>query len=359
MAAEESNIASIEKHILPYIDDGLVIPIISNSFRLEEIFLEDEELLKQLQQAEPPKFYDEVRTIDQQLTKNWAKKMDYPMSDDHNLARVAQYRQVESDDPDLVKREYLRFITERLLEISENKKGYEGKVSELRMQLQRLTFSETVRKLDYPHFPEGVGDPLRLLASLPLPIYITTSYSMFLEQALESLDEKKEPRTQICFWKGGTANIDPRHLPDPNYVPDVQHPAVYHLFGLENYRDSLVLSEDDYINFLMSAVEEINSQDLYPSPLRAALPDARLILLGYNLHDWDFRALFRFLLRVRNKVRPSMVIQFKPSLEKKDYEAKSLKYLEQYFEGHKFKVQWTNAEKFVYDLWEAYNKRQG
>ncbi|MGE5464595.1 MAG: SIR2 family protein [Syntrophothermus sp.] len=346
--------------LMPFIDDGTVIPIISNSFRLEEIFRDDEELKARM--AEMPEFYDELRTIDQQLTKQWAKKIGYPMSDDHNLARVAQYRQVESGDQELAKIEYLKFLSEQLIKISEKRQGYEAKASQLRTQLQRLIFSDIVQQLDYPNFTNGVEDPLRLLARLPLPIYVTTSYSNFLERALEL--ENKHPRTQICFWNGGKANIKPEHLPDPNFDPTSESPAVYHLFGLENYRKTLVLSEDDYINFLMNAVEEINSQDLYPTPLRLNLPDARLILLGYNLHDWDFRALFRFILRIRKTATAresrSTVIQFKPNLEKKDYETKLLRYLERYFEDNKFRVRWSRAEDFVCDLWKAWeNYRQG
>ena len=339
--------------MMPFIEDGAVIPIISNSFRIEEIFREDDELVAQL--ADVPQFYDEVRTIDQQLTKQWADKIGYPMSDNHNLARVAQYRQVESGDPELAKIEYLKFLNERLLKMSEKKEGYEAKVSQLKTQSQRLLFSEAVQQLDYPQF-DGMDDPLRLLAKLPLPIYITTSYSNFLERALE--DEEKTPRTQLCFLSSGKSTVKREHQPDPDYEPTPTNPAVYHLFGLENYRNTLILSEDDYMNFLMNAVEEITSRDLYPSALQQALPESRIILLGYNLRDWDFRALFRFILRTRKMAaaRPSIAIQFKPSLEKKDHEARSLKYLQQYFEGHKFRVVWTNTEKFIYELWDTWNR---
>lgn len=341
--------------MIPFIEDGAVIPIISNSFRIEEIFREDDELVTQL--AEVPEFYDEVRTIEQQLTKQWAEKLEYPMSDNHNLARVAQYRQVESGDPELAKIEYLRFLNSRLLKMTEKKEGYEAKVSQIKTQSQRLLFSDAVQQLDYPHFPDGMKDPLELLANLPLPIYITTSYSNFMERALE--EAKRPPRTQLCFLSSGKSSVKREHLPDPDYVPTVDNPAVYHLFGLENYRNTLVLSEDDYMNFLMNAVEEITSLDLYPSALQQALPESRLLLLGYNLRDWDFRTLFRFILRARKSAaaRPSIAIQFKPSLEKKDYEEKSLKYLQQYFEGHKFKVIWTNTEKFIYELWDTWENR--
>ena len=361
MNVDENNNSTLDNlnDIMPFIEYGTVIPIISNAFRIEEIFRDDRELLKNMEVGS--EFYDEVRTIDQQLTKNWAKKIGYPMSDHHNLARVAQYRQVESGDPELGKIEYIKFLNDRLLLLCENEKGYEDKVRQLSMQTQRLIFSDTVQQLDFPRqYPDGREDPLRLLAKLPLPIYITTSYSNFLERALEA--EGKAPRIQLCFLSTSHLGVNHKHLPDPDYNPTPTNPAVYHFFGLENYKNTLILSEDDYMYFLMNAVEEINSQDLYPSPLRLALPESRLILLGYNLRDWDFRALFRFILRVRRTVtvRPSIAIQLKPNLEKKENEVRILKYLKKYFEDYKFRVKWTGAEKFIYELWDTWNKyRQG
>ena len=310
---------------------------------------------------ELPQFYDEVRTVHQQLTKLWAQKIGYPMSDDHNLARVAQYRQVESGDPDLAKIEYIKFLNDRLLKLCDNEDGYKDKVMQLKLQTQRQFFSDTVEQLDYPRqFSNGKEDPLLLLARLPIKIYITTSYFNFLERALEA--EGKTPRTQICFLSGGKSSVKREYLPDPNYDPTPTNPAVYHFFGLEDYKDTLVLSEDDHMNFLMNAVEEINSQDIYPTPLRLALPDSRFILLGYNLRDWDFRTIFGFILKIRKQImaKPSIAIQLKPTLGKKDYEAKSLEYLEHYFKGHKFRVKWTSTEDFIYELWDLWNKyRQG
>lgn len=343
--------------IVPFIKRGTVIPIISNSFRIEQIFRQDDELVEHL--SEVPEFYDEVRTIEQQLTKEWAEDINYPMSDNHNLARVAQYHQVASGDPELAKIEYLKFLNGRLLQMSERREGYESKVKQLGEQSDSLLFSDAVQQLDYPSFSDGTKDPLELLAKLPLPIYVTTSYYNFLERALE--DAKRTPRTQLCFLSAGISSVkqkQPELLPDPDYEPTVQNPAVYHLFGLENYSNTLILSEDDYMNFLISAVEEITSRDLYPSALQQALPESRLILLGYNLRDWDFRTLFRFILRTRKTagIKPSIAIQFRPSLEKMERWEKTENYLEAYFHPHDFSVIWANAEKFIYELWDKWSQ---
>ena len=153
-------------------------------------------------------------------------------------------------------------------------------------------------------------------------------------------------------------------MPDRDFQPTEKSPAVVHLFGLEDYTNTLVLSEDDHINFLLNAVENLgkeNVSDVYPGYLQAALSESSLLLLGYHMRDWDFRTLFRFLSKVRKpdsmeaRVAPSIAIQFKPSLGKKENEAKSLKYLEEYFKTGKFMVKWDSTEEFIYELWEAFS----
>lgn len=358
----------IAKDLVPSIGRGQVIPIISNAFRIEQIFREDEELSRMMSAV--PQFYDEFRTFAQQLTKKWAASINYPMSDDHNLARVAQYQysQVEKggsvslgswEDP---REKYIQFLIGQLLTLSEkderykNDEEYRNVVSAFRKTSRGKThlFSEVATQLEYPRFMDGFEDPLRLLARLPVKIYITTSYSNFLERALEK--EGKTPRTQVCFCAEDLIT-DSDHLPDREFRPTEKNPAVVHLFGLEDYIETLVLSEDDYINFLMNAAENYKSDDMFPSYLRLALPKSNLALLGYHLREWDFRTLFRFISRIRNindTDKPSIAIQFKPSLGRMDEASRSLKYLETYLNRGKFMVEWTSAEVFIYKLWAAW-----
>jgi hypothetical protein len=209
--------------------------------------------------------------------------------------------------------------------------------------------------LDYPKFPSDVEDPLRLLAKLPLPIYITTSYHNFLERMLEA--ENKRPRTQVCFWSGGRARAKPEHWPDPDFEPTVVSPAVYHVFGLENYPQTLVLSEDDFMNFLIAVAEDTNTQNpIVPLRLREALAESRLILLGYHLPDWEFRILFRFILKFRRSdLSPrSTVIQVIPRIKRIEDQRRLLAYLLHYFDRKQFDVEWTSAEDYIQRLWQEW-----
>jgi len=334
--------------IMPRINQGIVIPIISNSFSIEQIFREGNEA---------PVTDEEGLTINEQLTAEWANWIEYPMLDKQNLARVAQYFLVEQKDNPQARTKYLEFLKSFLLTIANDDKEYSDLASKLKLQIQEQRFSEIVHQLDYPRFPPGADeDPLRLLARLPLPIYITTSHSDFLERALDA--EGKKPLTQICFWSGIISSAKAEHRTDPDFTPTVTNPLVYHLYGLEDYPQTLVLSEDDYINFLISMVEDTNTLDpIVPLSLRRALGESHLLLLGYHLPDWDFRVLFRFILKFRrDEFSPrGMVIQLKPGKKSMENTEKSLDYLRRYFDRKKFDIEWSNAEDFIRRLWNNWN----
>jgi hypothetical protein len=362
MDTEENQVTSSENDDADLLDDllmssiseGTVVPVISNSFRIEAIFRTITALTGKIPKT--PRSSDEYLTIHEQLTKEWADSIQYPLPDDHNLARVMQYFQVhEKNDIAQAKTKYLNFLKTHLLEHSQEE-DYQSIVTQLKLRTQERTFSDIASQLEYPRFPPASEDPLRQLANLPLPIYVTTSYYSFLERALELAG--KHPRIQVCSWSGGKAR-KPEHLPDPNFLPSPENPAVYHLFGLENYPPTLVLSEDDYMNFLISVAEDTNTQNPnIPLRLREALAESRLILLGYNLQDWEFRVLFRFILKFRkSELSPrSTVIQLKPRPKKIEDEKRSLDYLHRYFDIKQFGVKWTSADHYIQKLAEEWDK---
>lgn len=366
MGIEESQALSFQSEgsdllddvLMSSISEGTIIPIISSSFRMEQIFRTLHSLTDKISKTPRGRSTDEVLTAYQQLTREWADTIQYPLPDDSNLARVAQYFQVHKrNDIGLAKREYLNFLKAYLLDPN----------SSPAVAPQRLekTFSDIVSELGYPIFPDGMQDPLRQLAKLPLPIYITTSYFNFLERAL--LLEDKKPRTQVCSWSGGKAKGE--HLPNPNFEPNALEPVVYHLFGLENYPTTLVLSEDDYMNWQISVAEELSQQITnttspgIPLRLREALAEkeSQLMILGYNLQDWEFRVLFRFIWRFRKDedLRRSTVIQLKPRPKNTEYEQNALGYLKQYFDIKRSNVKWTTADAYIHKLSEAYNRYLG
>ena len=113
------------------------------------------------------------------------------------------------------------------------------------------------------------------------------------------------------------------------------------------------------MSFLISVVEDINTQNpVVPLRLPEGLAEFRLLLLGYHIKDWDFRVLFRFILKFRSaEFAPrGMVIQLKPKGKHSGDKEKSVDYLSQYFDKKQFGVEWSNTETFIQVLWDRWNK---
>jgi hypothetical protein len=144
---------------------------------------------------------------------------------------------------------------------------------------------------------------------------------------------------------------------DPNYLPSVEQPLVYHLLGLDAVPRSLVISEDDFLDFLVTISAD---KGIIPEQIKSALIVSSLVLLGYDLQDWDFRILFRGLIaRQRPEQRGvSVAIQLMPSAEVDDPdEADSAQgYLERYFDKNQFQIYWGSAAGFVQDFWRRWEE---
>jgi len=356
---------------------GLFVPIISDSVRTERIFDIDYDYDVGLAKGEVDSHIAELN-IEEELAEKWAKKIGYPLPDKHRLARVAVYNSVKSRNDPLARCKYLTFLKEHLVQLAKGDDKASAQLRELNKLLKQnddiedLSFSRIATILGYPRFGKKCLDPLRLLAKLHLPIYVTTSYFDFMERALRA--EGRPPRTQICFILGKQpgqppADIAEEHKPDPDYVPNQEEPLVYHLHGFEDYPESLVLSEDDYLDFLVRTSEERRtshapkSHDPTPPPpiipvyLPAHLVQSSLILLGYRLQDWDFRVLFRGFLRHMKLRTRSLAIQLDPHEQKEIEDSDAAReYLDQYFEPEKFFVVWGTIYSVVKALWDKWNR---
>lgn len=346
------------------IKDGIVVPIIGNAIRNEHIFnlvyARRGEGAKSKQATGDLAAYS---TLDEKLAQAWAESIGYPLPDRNRLARVARYNRISNrNDPGLANTEYLTFLKTHLIEIADeyDEEIPKDLIEELYAQYDRFTFSHITHELGYPRFNGDIGDSLRLLASLPFRTYVTTSYYDFLERALQA--EGKKPLTQVCFWSGEPSNVLEEHKPKPDYEPTQRAPLVYHLHGLERYPETMILSEDDYLDYLVRIARDTNQDEpLIPFYLREIMAASALLLLGYRLQEWDFRVLFRGIINDAPKsLRPlSLAIQLDPEEQDAiDNEHQAKEYLKQYFGEFTFRVEWGKADEYVsklkldYSAWE-------
>ena len=341
------------------IDDGQVIPIIGNGVFNDLLFPMTEDDLREIKGRENPLGW----SVEEQLTDLWADAIEYPLMESHVLPRVALFdRVVSSKDDQEAKERYLDWLKESFLTLAALEEGSDpDKVAELRGELKRHSLSYLASELGYPKPAEGEDDTLELLAKLNLPIYITTSPFDLLERAIIA-NGRPNVRTQVCFWRGAEPLrwANEKHKTDYTFSPSAETPLVYHMFGLEAYPESMVLSEDDYLDFITAIAKDTDqTKPILPLYLRQAITRSSLLLMGYRLRDADFRVLFRGLINATpSSLRPySLAIQVDPRQRSKVVSAeKLLRYLKIYFGESKFTIAWNQPHEFARILWEKFDE---
>ena len=98
---------------------------------------------------------------------------------------------------------------------------------------------------------------LQMLAALPFKIVITTNYDRLFEKALIKVD--KDPH--IFVYDPSPPGDEP--TPDLTTDPTVERPLLYKMHGDLDKRDSIVITDEDYINF----VQRMSEKDIvHPVP---------------------------------------------------------------------------------------------
>jgi hypothetical protein len=133
----------------------------------------------------------------------------------------------------------------------------------------------------------GGGSPspmLRALARLDFPLVITTNYDSLFEQALRA--EGKQPRVSV-------------YKPEPEPTTDFRNataasPVIYKLHGDLAERESLVITDEDYIQFVLRMSDK-EPYDPVPLSLKYFLTGWTTLFVGYSLLDYNLRLLFKTL----------------------------------------------------------------
>jgi hypothetical protein len=263
---------------------------------------------------------------DPEIAQAWAVEHHYPLRDNDNLPRVAQFLAITRDPA---------FPAEDIARRWQNLKTR-------------------------PNFRDA-AEAHTFLAGLPLPLYITTNYDDFMFQAL---NYRLRPATrELCRWNAYVR--DQPSIFDPGSTAEISpaNPLVYHLFGYAQLPESMVLTEDEYLDFLVNISRD---QNIIPRRIQKALVNTSLLFIGYELTDWRFRVLFRGLIASleRSLRRTRVAIQLAP--EPPEVTGITADHVRWYFEDYLAKddvrIYWGSSLDFIKELqqrWTDFNERNG
>jgi hypothetical protein len=285
-----------------------------------------------------------------QVARRWAETYHFPMAahDREELPRVAQFLAV-NQDPMFPRDEMQAYLCKEIRARYDVDLPEEECISRLD---ELISMAGARRRASDP------AEPHRVLAQFPVPIYITANYSSMLAEALA--EAGKEPKVELCRWNEFVEMLPSIYDDDPGYRPSAEHPLVYYLFGHFKEPDSVVLTEDDYFDYLIGVTRD---KDLIPGVVRRALADTALLFLGFRMDDWDFRVLFRSLMSQEGRRRRSryahVAVQIDPEEGRIQEPERARRYLESYFQDADISIYWGSVEDFVQELnrrWEGSNQ---
>ena len=290
------------------------------------------------------------------IAREWAKRYDFPLAPKNrdDLAQVAQqlaYRNGPGFVEDAIRLYVVRYLRRRFSD-----------------QLTPELMTEPVRAGLVDRMVSHIGSGLRkanpkevhtLLARMPVPIYVNANRDNLLHDAL--VEQGKKPHIQLCTWRSRGDKGETYGPPaEPEYVPNSDEPLIFHVFGNYHYPESLVITEDDYFEFLMAVTRnETLDKNGISHAVTAAISTSGWLLLGFQVEDWDFRVVLGSILKQpgneMSRRRTSVAIQMNPT-DERIVPDRVREYLSTYFEDQSHvKLFWSSPEAFMTQLMEKYD----
>jgi hypothetical protein len=285
-----------------------------------------------------PELGEDLFGSTRELASRLAEKHGFPLAehDRTDLAKVAQYIATNQDRnfaQDAVQSQFISQLAERI----------DGGAKKPVKELLDLAVARSASDPNHPY---------AMLAALPASIYVNAGSDRMLFRALKAAG--KNPEAIHGSWRRLGAEVPTEPKPK-NESPSPDAPWVYHVFGVFGERDSLVVTEDDFFDYLIAT----STDKLMPRKIRGSLVQNSLLFLGFRLDDWRFRILFRMIMTMQGAQTLSdyshVGVQINPD-EHSLYDVKrAMKYIESYFQESKggtprISIYWGSAQDFLKEL---------
>jgi len=180
----------------------------------------------------------------------------------------------------------------------------------------------------------------KAIAAFPFRVIITTCHDELLIQALK--EAGKDPVVYRYNMRGDNRDNPEIVIPDSPLSP-----VVFHLFGDAQQPGSLVLSENDLLDFLIAIVSERPS---LPYSLVSSLKKAgqSFLFIGFGIKNWYLRVLLKVLVRSLelNRSGASIITESLRELSQQDREQTVMFYQR----GTRIEVEDTEIDYFLTEL---------
>jgi hypothetical protein len=282
------------------------------------------------------------------IAQSLAAKYNYPFPTSRNLPRVSQF--VDTMDRQILRRS----MVQNLIEGFHRKLGLDPPQISRRAKLSDFVAASGWIDRSRQLFETEIHQQL---ADLELPLYVTTNFDTFMLEALRA--KGKNGREEQINWREPLRRQASRPQPylQPEPTPDA--PVVLHLFGTAEDLLSMVITEDDHLDYLTLIARD--HEYLLPSNVSAMLSESTLLFLGYRLQDLDLKVIMRGLLTNIDLTRWGklhVAVQLDEECIDELKVQEVTRYFQKYFAESRIDVYWGSTQQFVSELhqrWQEYH----
>lgn len=183
--------------------------------------------------------------------------------------------------------------------------------------------------------PYEPGALHRFLAKSTCRVLVTTNYDWLLERAFEL---EKRSYHHVVYRNGAPTMFYRRHdgesktlsepaevIPNELVIQKDGAPIIYKMHGSADLaaaeRDSYLITEDDYVQFLARMVANTAVPAIFAEPFK----NSHLLFLGYGLQDWNLRVILHKIWKEWPSRRAAWAFQHKAlPLEKEFWKQRQL-----------------------------------
>jgi hypothetical protein len=197
-------------------------------------------------------------------------------------------------------------------------------------------------------------------------VVITTNYDRQFETAYQ---EKTGRLPEILIYQGAQdphaknvkLNRDLRG--ELQILPSVWLPrkstTLFKMHGCISQPEGqgLVITEEDYINFLTNALSPFDEYKRIPTAITGRIAEGTIIFLGYSLEDWNFRTVFKATVEAHTRPGKSLAVQFwNVSLPEDDTQLTRREATTAFWGRKGVDILNTKADRFMGDVVETVSK---
>jgi hypothetical protein len=310
-----------------------------------------ETLLENIAEKECTPFLGSGVTADmlprpEELSHQLAAKFSYPFPDHTSLPRVTQF--IGTIDNRRLRKQLLAVLVEQF----RKRMGLPPVKAGMPQALSQVIEAADWAKTSLDLFESEIHHQL---ADLDLPLYLTTNIDNFMVLALRAKTGKG--RQEVVPWRD--PSMQRRDL-NPPFSPD--DPVVLHLFGTDADLLSMVVTEDDHLDYMARISHD--HEFFLPVSVNERLASTTLLFLGYRMEDLDLKIIMRGLLTHLDLQRWNMLhvaVQLESSQRDQAKEKEVIDYFQKYFSDARIDIYWGNTLQFMSDLsarWKEYRGAQ-